>query len=110
MNRLLNLEVLEAKDNPSSITIIGSTLHIEASPYSDAVQVDYDDRGTWWNPYDDQLNARLTNAYESLQATVNVLSVNAIGFLGYDGNDTFINNASHSAYAYGGNGDDVLVG
>ena len=110
MNRLLNLEALEAKDNPSSITLVGSTLQIDASSYSDTVQVNFDDRGTWWNPLDDQINVRLTNSTETLQSTASALSVSAIAFNGYDGNDSFTNNTAVRAYAYGGNGDDTLVG
>jgi Ca2+-binding RTX toxin-like protein len=110
MNRPLNLTVLEARDNPSSITLVGSTLQINASSYPDTAQVVYDDRGTWWSPVDDTLNVSLTNPYETLQSTVSVMSVNDIAFQGYDGNDTFANYTGYRSTAYGGSGDDALVG
>jgi Ca2+-binding RTX toxin-like protein len=110
MKRSLNLEALETKDTPSAVTMVGSTLHVEGSPYADTVQVNYDDRGTWWNPFDDQLNVRLTNGYEVIQSSVNALGVSGIGFAGNDGNDTFVNNTGRPAFADGGNGDDVLIG
>jgi Ca2+-binding RTX toxin-like protein len=110
MKRLLNLDVLEAKDTPSSITLDGSIVNINASVYGDTVHVSFDDRGTWWTPFDDQLNISLTNASETLHSTVNAMSVTEIVFRGYDGNDSFTNATGHRSTAYGGNGDDALVG
>src|SRR5262245_34386750 len=61
MKRLLKLEALETRDTPTAITLVGSTLQIDGSAYNDSANVSYDDRGTWWWPWDDQIHAILTN-------------------------------------------------
>src|SRR5262249_59899028 len=76
MKTQLNLEALEARDTPSTITLEGSTIVIRGSSYNDTTYVTYDDRGTWWWVYDDQIRATLTNNVgEHLQFAASVFSV-----------------------------------
>jgi Ca2+-binding RTX toxin-like protein len=109
LKKLLNLEVLEARDNPSTIVLDGSTLFINASNSADSVQASYDTRGTWWTS-DDQINVTLSNSGEYIESSFVASSVAHIALYAHDGNDYFVNASRRVSTAYGGNGDDTLVG
>ncbi len=107
MKRLLNLEALEARDTPAAISLQGSVIRIDGSAYNDDAYVSVDTRGTPWG-WDDQVNVSLNAGGIPLAATFNAGNVSSILFLGYDGNDSFVNNTGYRSTAYGGNGDDFF--
>lgn len=98
----LKLESLEQRTVPTSISFPDAygVITVVGSNAKDTVQVTYDASGT---------NVKVSLAGIG-SLTTSAASVKKIMFYGYGGNDWFSNTTSEKVTAYGGLGNDTLIG
>jgi len=102
----LELESLETRDLMSA-SAIGEALHVEGTSGNDTVRVSNFTDGFGIRYYKvEETGASGNNAVSLFNANL----VKKLIFNGGDGNDSFVNTTSLQTTAYGGNGNDSLIG